>query len=74
VSMDRPTAFRFYAPEHPELAHTLVAKLSQAIGPLAEQVADGFASDYPDYKERIGVIKGLKQAIAICKEAENELR
>jgi hypothetical protein len=70
---ERPSAIRYYAEDHPALAHTLAAKIGKEIASLSDQVASGFASDYPDYRERIGVIRGLKQAIGICNEAEKEL-
>lgn len=66
-------AFRLYAAEHPQLARTLRAKLEHRRAELIIQLGEGFAGDWADYKERSGVIKGLKEAIDICEQAEKEM-
>ena len=70
---ERPSAIRFYAEDHPALHHTVAAKLGKEIASLSAQVAGGCAADYPDYRERIGVIRGLTQAIEICRQTQEEL-
>lgn len=69
----RPVAVHFFAPEHPALAHTVRAKLETQRAKLVAEVADGFASDWPDYRQRVGIIKGIDEAIQCCIETENNL-
>ena len=73
MASESPTAVRFFSVEHPHLPRNLRAKLEQRCEQLVGQVGGGYASDWADYKERIGVIKGLIEAIAICEEVEKEL-
>jgi hypothetical protein len=65
-------AFRLYAAEHPQLARTLRGKLEQRRAELIIQLGEGYAADWPNYKERSGHIAGLKEAIEICEQAERE--
>lgn len=61
-------AVRLYAEDHPALARTLRAKLvkrqAEHIGALVS------AQDWPDYKYRLGQIRGFQEAIDICAEEE----
>lgn len=68
-----PSAVRFFAPEHPQVARTARAKIERDLSSLMTSVATGYAADWGDYKERVGVIKGLAQAIEICKQVEHDL-
>ena len=70
---DRPSAVRIFAPEHPNLARTLRAKLEKERAGLAANITDGLAQDWADYKHRAGVIKGIDAAIQLCINAESEL-
>ena len=70
---DRPSAIRLFASEHPALARTVRGKLEKRRAELATQVADGFANDWANYRERVGAIKGIDEAIQFCIEIENNL-
>lgn len=65
---------RFLDPEHPAIPRTVRGRLEAEIATLAGQVAGGFASDWGDYKERVGVLKGLHKALDHCADAERDLR
>lgn len=73
MTAESPSAVRFFAGEHPHQPRNLRAKLEQRCEQLIVQVGGGYASDWADYKERIGTIKGLIEGIEICKEVEKEL-
>jgi hypothetical protein len=70
---ESPSAVRLFAIEHPSLARGLRARLERRQQELVIAVGTGYAQDWADYKERVGVIKGLGEAIEQCKLAENEL-
>lgn len=74
MAAERPSAVRLYAPDHPALANTVAAKLQKEIQTHGNQLAEGYAKDWPDYQARIGFIKGLKRAIEMCQEADKEIR
>lgn len=67
-------ALHIYALDHPQLARTLKAKLIRRRIDLGDQLVEGYASEWADYRERVGVIKGLAEAIAICDQVEKEER
>lgn len=66
-------AVRLYAADHPVLARNLRAKLEKRRNELAVPVVEGVAQDWADYKGRVGVIKGLDEAIQICIAVENQM-
>jgi hypothetical protein len=68
------SAVHFYAPDHPAIANTMRSKLAKERTNLASELADGFAKDWADVKHRTGVIAGIDIAIAICDQAERDLR
>ena len=51
-----------------------ISRLRQAIEAEIEEngacLVDGVASTYPEYKGRVGYIKGLKRAVELCEESE----
>lgn len=63
-------ALRLYAEDHPALARTLRAKLEKRRIELGAQIIAGSVQDWPDFKQRYGVLLGLKEAIEICAEEE----
>lgn len=63
-------AVRLYAEDHPALARTLRAKLEKRQVELGGQLMAGSVQDWPDYKQRLGVIRGLDEAIELCKAEE----
>ena len=70
---ETPSAVRFFAVDHPSLPRTLRAKLSKRYGELMQQVADGYAKDWADYRERVGFARGVKEAMEICEMVEKDL-
>ena len=65
-------ALRIFALDHPQIARTLRGKLKERQTALVIQVATGSAEDWGDYKERVGVIKGFKEAIDLAEAIERE--
>ena len=71
--IDRPSAVRLYAPDHPALTNTVRAKLMKRRAELVE-AAVASSQDWPDFRYRYGVIQGLEEAIAMCEQAEKDYR
>lgn len=67
-------AFRTYALDTPQTARTLHARLKKRKDDLSSQIAEGYASDWGDYKNRVGVVEGLIAAMEICDEVVKEER
>lgn len=67
-------ALRVFALDYPLIARTLKERLQQRRAELAGQLAAGVAEDWGDYKHRVGIIEGLRQAIGICDEIEQDER
>ena len=65
-------ALRIFALDHPQVARSLRAKLKERQTALVIQVATGAAEDWGDYKERVGVIKGYKEAIDLAEQVERD--
>lgn len=63
-------AFQIHAADHPALARTLRGHLEKLVAEKTSQL--GSAQDWPDFKERRGVIQGLTLAITECVEAEKQ--
>ena len=59
--------------DHPRMARTFAGRLEKRRLELQTQLAQGNAEDWPDYKERVGVMRGLTEAIDIAKQLEQEL-
>lgn len=66
------TAVRYFTPESNALPRTLRGKLEKRRHELTLQLADGSCIDFADYKSRVGVIRGLTEAIGECIEAEKD--
>jgi len=64
-------AVRLYAEDHPALAHKLKAKLEKRQEELLGNLI--VADDWADYKHRVGVLRGLQDAIDICEEQDKAL-
>lgn len=60
--------------DHPALNLKVSDRLQALMANYEHQLGGGNAKDWPDYKERVGVIRGLREAIDICSDVENELR
>ena len=48
--------------------------LETAVNEAKERLANGVAHEISVYREQVGLIRGLRQAIEICDEAESELQ
>jgi hypothetical protein len=70
---DSSSAVRLYAYDHPLLARTLRAKLTEEMQKQVLALGQSYAQDWADYKWRTGIIKGLKEAIDICAAEEKNL-
>ena len=60
--------------ESPYELRNLRTKIESRISELGGQLAAGYASDWGNYKERVGVIKGLTEALGFCEELEKRER
>ena len=74
MANERPSAVRLFAPDHPALAVTVRARLEKQRENQIEQMATGYAQEWGDYKQRVGIVKGLDEAIQICLNVEQELK
>jgi hypothetical protein len=50
----------------------LDGKIQEAVERMVESLVEGGASDYPKYKEIVGYVRGLKDALKYCEEIETE--
>jgi hypothetical protein len=66
------SAIRIYAEDHPALTRRIRDKFAKRCDELVGHLAAGNADDWADYKLRVGVIRGLREAIAMC-DAEDKL-
>lgn len=64
---------RLYAEDDQRLPRTLAGRLRKHRADLAQQLVDGYAQDWADYKHRTGVLRGLDEAIQMCEQANEEL-
>ena len=60
--------------DHPSLNLKVSDRLRAQMAEYERQLGAGSAKDWPDYKERTGVIRGLREAIEVCEAVEDELR
>ena len=68
-------AFQVYATESPRLIRTFGQMLDAEIAKESAAVASGAAQDWGNYRERVGVIRGLTTALNILKlEVDKEDR
>jgi hypothetical protein len=59
--------------DHARLARTLLQMLIKAREEQAAAIVKGGPKDFPEYRNRIGVIEGLDTAIALCEHAQRQL-
>ena len=55
------------------LSNTLREKLDAEAHDTAHKLTTSIAQEYADYRERVGVVKGLRRAIDILNEIEKML-
>lgn len=75
VMADAPAAepIRFYADEDRRLPDRVSRQLVGYRQTLRDALVGGYATDWADYKHRVGFIAGIDHALSICAEAEKEL-
>ncbi len=61
-------AFRTYAIDSPYAAQTLHKRLTERKTALIEQVATGWAKDWPEYQRKVGRLEGIMEAILMCED------
>ena len=64
---------REFAGDHRRLSLTLHKMLTEARAEQAAAIVKGGPKDFPEYRNRIGVIEGLDIAIALCEQAQKQL-
>lgn len=74
MSDKKPSAVHLLAFEHPGLAQSLRGKLIKLRADYAVQLSENSAQGIEDYRHRTGVIRGIKEAIEICEQLEQDLR
>ncbi len=53
--------------------HTLLeAKVTEQMDTRMMHLSNGGASDYPAYREAVGYVQGLRDALRLCDEVEKE--
>lgn len=66
-----PASIRVTASDHGRLPSTLRGRLERRAAELLDGLA--YASDWADYRQRVGVINGIGEAIEICAQIEKDL-
>lgn len=51
----------------------LERKIKEAVETRSDSLASGHAADYPVYRENVGYINGLKEALTLADDVEREL-
>lgn len=64
---------REFTGDHHRLALTLHQLLIKAREEHAAAIVKGGPKDFPEYRNRVGVIEGLDTAIALCEQAQRQL-
>lgn len=59
--------------EDPRLPRSLARMLQERIAQRSEALTQGICTSFEEYKERIGELRGLRDALGICQEAEKNL-
>lgn len=68
---DSVSSVSFFVPDTPKLTRNLRGKLSEERLKRIEQLVG--AEDWPDFKQRLGAIRGLEIALKLCIETEQDL-
>lgn len=67
-----PANIRVSVHDNPLLPRTVRGRLQQLGAEKANALI--YAQDWADYKQRVGEIAGIKEALAICDEIEKDMR
>lgn len=68
-----PQPVRFYVDDDQRLPKTVESQLKLLLTKQIDMAAGGYPQDWGQYKEAVGVVKGLTTAIQVCQEANKEL-
>ena len=55
-----------------QFQRVLESRIHEAVESRRNSIASGVCSDYPHYREQVGYILGLTDALKICEEIEGE--
>ncbi len=66
-----PVSIRLYPTDSPILPRTLRGRLEQRAAELIQALL--YAQDWADYRQRVGVIAGLGEAIEMCGQIEKDM-
>lgn len=72
MAVSDTSAVKFFTYESPQVVKTLILKLEAAKLRESGNIARGLAQDWGDYRNRVGYIKGISEAIDICEELTKE--
>lgn len=64
---------REFVGDHHRLALTLHQQLIKARAETAASIITGAPKDFPEYRNRVGVVEGLDIAIALCEQSQRQL-
>jgi hypothetical protein len=67
-------ALTIFQTESPYQLRNLRSRIAARQSELSVQLSSGCASDWGDYQHRVGVIKGLTEALGICEQMEKSER
>lgn len=70
---ERPEPVRLYAEEDHRLPARLAGSLKEQIAQKVEALSSGYALNFPEYRERVGELAGLRLALGICEQIEKQL-
>jgi hypothetical protein len=73
MAISRPTTIRFLEQDHPGLPNALLGRLRAEHDNRAQQVIEGAAQDWADYKGRVEYLRALRDAMLMCEEAQKVL-
>jgi hypothetical protein len=68
-----PAGVHFLEQDHPGLPNALIGKLRAEHDNRAQQIIEGAAQDWADYKGRVEYLRALRDAIMMCEEAQKML-
>ena len=71
--MSDAAGFHVYALDHPQHIRRIAVQITRMREEQMLQLASGVAKSFEDYRERIGRLKGLADALALCEDVEEEL-
>ena len=64
--------FAIYSLDHPQIARTARAHIVKRQQELSDQIVNGMVSSWEDYKQRVGHLQGLADALQIIDDLAKE--